>query len=79
MEKTAVYKLIKGHQEIFGDLFLNLEQQEKLTQLYDKCFELQKQHIIDAHINGQSEYDKGAYRKEVEDNSEYYYNETFNK
>ena len=47
--------------------------------LLEQAKEMEKQQIIDAHINGQSEYDKGAYRKEVEDNSEYYYNETFNK
>ena len=47
MKQIALEKLIKGHQEIFGDLFLNLEQQEKLTKLYDECFELQKQQSLE--------------------------------
>lgn len=67
MKQIALEKLIKGHQEIFGDLFLNLEQQEKLTKLYDECFELQKQQIIDA-------YKDGVVGTKL---AEQYYNETF--
>jgi len=39
--------------------------------------EKEKQQIMDAHINGQSEFDNGAYRQEVIDNAEQYYNETY--
>jgi hypothetical protein len=40
--------------------------------------EIEKEQIVSAHINGQSEFDNGAYRQEVIDNAEQYYNETFN-
>ena len=52
MKKTAVYKLIEGQQHILANFRLNAEQQEQLTQLYNECFKLQKQQIIDAYING---------------------------
>lgn len=47
MKQTAVEKLIKGQQEIISNFKLNVEQQEKLTQLFDKCFELQKQQSLE--------------------------------
>ena len=40
--------------------------------------EKEKEVVVLAHINGQSEFDNGAYRQEVIDNAEEYYNETFN-
>ena len=45
----------------------------------DKAIEMQKEQLILAHVNGQSEFDKGAYRQEVIKNAEQYYNETFKK
>lgn len=45
----------------------------------DKAIEMQKEQLILAHVNGQSEFDKGAYRQEVINNAEQYYNETFKK
>ena len=60
--------------------YINKKQYDNCkTWLLQEAKEMEKQQIIDAHINGQSEYGEGAYRKEVEDNSEYYYNETFKK
>lgn len=47
MKQTAVEKLIKGQQEIISNFKLNVEQQEKLTQLFDQCFELQKQQSLE--------------------------------
>lgn len=47
MKQTAVEKLIKGQQEIISNFKLNVEQQEKLTQLFDECFELQKQQSLE--------------------------------
>jgi len=40
---------------------------------------MEKEQIIDAHLNGQAEFDKGNYRSEIIKNSEQYYNETFGK
>ncbi len=42
-----------------------------------KAEKMEKEKLILAHINGQSEFDKGAYRQEVINNAEQYYNETF--
>jgi hypothetical protein len=44
----------------------------------ESMLEKEKEQIVSAHINGQSEFDNGAYRQEVIDNAEQYYNETFN-
>lgn len=49
-----------------------------MQQIYNKAKEMEKQQIIDAHLNGQAEFDKGKFRKEVMINAEEYYNETFN-
>ena len=71
MENTAVYKLIKGQQEILGMIQLSIKQQEDLTKLYDECFELQKQQIIDA-VNSQRQLG-------WDEKGEQYYNETYEK
>jgi hypothetical protein len=76
MKETAFYKLIQGQQEIIGNFQLSVEQQEKLSQLYNHCFELQKQQIIDAFIEGR--YKKQTQLEKYEF-AEQYYNETFNK
>ena len=46
---------------------------------FEKAKEMEKEQIIDAHLNGQSEFDTDAYRYEVVANAEEYYNETFIK
>lgn len=43
-----------------------------------EILEKEKEHIVLAHINGQSEFDNGAYRQKVIDNADHYYNSTFN-
>ena len=45
----------------------------------EQAKEMEKQQIIDAHLNGQAEFDTGPYRSEIIKHSEQYYNETFNK
>jgi len=65
-------------------IFEELENRENgyphftMQQIYNKAKEMEKQQIIDAHLNGQAEFDKGKFRKEVMINAEEYYNETFN-
>ena len=65
-------------------IFEELENRENgyphftMLQIYNKAKEMEKQQIIDAHLNGQAEFDKGKFRKEVMINAEEYYNETFN-
>ena len=44
----------------------------------ESLLEKEREMVVLAHINGQSEFDNGAYRQEVIDNAEEYYNETFN-
>lgn len=43
----------------------------------EEAFDMEKKQLILAHVNGQSEFDKGAYRQKVINNAEQYYNETF--
>ena len=43
----------------------------------EEAKEMEKQQIIDSHLNGQSEFDKGKFRTEVIKNAEQYYKETF--
>jgi hypothetical protein len=58
----------------------NITQEEynvKLYGLFNQAKEMEKQQIIDAHLNGQAEFDEEGYRYEVIANSEQYYNETY--
>ena len=48
-----------------------------MKEILEQAKEMEKEQIMDAHINGQSEFDNGAYRQEVIDNAEQYYNETY--
>jgi hypothetical protein len=73
MRQTAVYKLIQGQQEIIGNFQLSVEQQEKLSQLYNYCFELQESQIIDAFKSGDC---NGTFETI---SGEEYFEETFNK
>jgi len=47
------------------------------TKLFEQAKEMEKEQIVLGHINGQSEFDNGAYRQEVIGNAERHYNETF--
>ena len=47
--------------------------------LIEQAKEMEKQQIINAHLNGQAEFDTGPYRSEIIKHSEQYYNEKFNK
>ena len=46
-------------------------------ELIEQAKEMEKEFLILAHINGQSEFDKGFYRQEVINNAEQYYKETY--
>ena len=46
---------------------------------FEEAKEMEKQQIINAHLNGQAEFDTGPYRSEIIKHSEQYYNEKFNK
>ena len=73
MKQTAVEFL----QECLS-IHLSHQQQMQFEGLFQQAKEMEKEQIVSAHINGQSEFDNGAYRQEVIDNAEQYYNETFN-
>jgi hypothetical protein len=47
------------------------------TKIFSQAKEMEKQQIIDAHLNGQAEFDIEGYRYEVIVNAKQYYNETF--
>lgn len=44
---------------------------------FEQAKEMEKQRMIDAHINGQSEFDKGARRIKNDELAEMWYNETY--
>jgi hypothetical protein len=48
---------------------------DKAVSLLDK----EKEHIIDAHIEGQRVFDKYHHTQWTTDQAEHYYNETYNK
>jgi hypothetical protein len=49
------------------------------SHIVEQAKQMEKEQIINAHTNGQAEFDTGAFRQKVIDNSEQYYNETYNK
>ena len=72
MKQTAVewlYNNLKSHFEHDGDLL------EVVQFSFEQAKEMEKQQIIDAHNNGQRVYADITFLNE----SEQYYNETFNK
>jgi hypothetical protein len=76
--KTAMQELFSQLEIEHPNLFnTNTLEGRKFINDYYKFFELEKQQFIDAHLNGQAEFDKGPYRSEIIKNSEQYYNEKF--
>lgn len=72
MKQTAI-KFLLDNLIICGVFDLDKTQIEIIKQ----AKEMEKEFLILAHINGQSEFDKGSYRQEVINNAEQYYNKTF--
>jgi hypothetical protein len=62
-----------------GGLHPVYNEDKDLTKFFKKALKMEKEQIITTFINGQSIFDKGAYRKAVIDNAEAYYNQTFDK
>ena len=52
---------------------------DEWSEALEQAKQMEKEQIINAHTNGQAEFDTGAFRQKVIDNSEQYYNETYNK
>lgn len=76
MKQTAVdilYKFLYEMESFEGFDPYSFNQKD----VFKKAKEMEKEQIVLTHINGQSEFDKGAYRQEVINNAEQYYNETF--
>jgi|DEB0MinimDraft_6_1074348.scaffolds.fasta_scaffold38438_4 hypothetical protein len=69
MKQTAVDYLLEYFEMEVGNIPFDVKHTAK---------EMEKEQIVLAHINGQSEFDNGAYRQEVFDNADHYYNSTFN-
>lgn len=72
MKQTAVEWLL-DNLIICGVFNLDKSQIEIIKQ----AKEMEREFLILAHINGQSEFDKGSFRQEIINNAENYYNETF--
>jgi hypothetical protein len=58
---------------------LTYEQEVLFEGLFEQAKEMEKKQVINAHLNGQSEFDTDAYRYKVIANAEEYYNETYKK
>lgn len=50
---------------------------KKRFELEEQAKEMEKQRMIDAHINGQAEFDKGARRIKNDELAQMWYNETY--
>ena len=48
-------------------------------EIIEQAKAMEKEHIIDAHIEGQRVFDKHDYTQWTTDQAEKYYNETYNK
>jgi hypothetical protein len=72
--KTAVEQLMI---DSFGEDFRMTVNDYQLN-AFQKALEKEKEQIINAHINGQSEFDMLGYRGINETLSENYFNETYN-
>ena len=77
MKQTAVEWLIKEFSNILGKIQTEPLQDLFLIDAINKSKKMEMQQIIDAHLNGQAEFDTEAYRNEVIKSAEQYYNETF--
>ena len=66
IEEDGMYAMKGAEERLFGE-----------CNIFYKAKEMERQQIIEAHLNGQAEFDKGPYRSEIIKNSEQYYNETF--
>ena len=75
--KTPMQELIETFEEMRSPIDSKVDVDFAIS-LIKSMLEKEKEQIVLAHINGQSEFDNGAYRKEVIDNAEHYYNSTFN-
>ena len=72
MKQSAVEFLAKSLKD-----FPHIKHSFRFKELVEQAKEMEKEQIVLGHINGQSEFDNGAYRQEVIGNAEHYYNETF--
>ena len=75
MKQTAVdwlYNNLKSHFEHDGDLL------ECVQMSMQQAKEMEKEQIIDAHIEGQRVFDKHPHTQWTNGQAEAYYNETFN-
>jgi len=75
MKHTAVdwlYNNLKSHFEHDGDLL------ECVQMSMQQAKEIEKEQIIDAHIEGQRVFDKHPHTQWTNGQAEAYYNETFN-
>jgi hypothetical protein len=49
------------------------------SHIVEQAKQMEKEQIINAHTNGQAEFDTEAFRQKVVNNAEKYYNEKYNK
>lgn len=56
---------------------LPLIQQEGLRDTFEQAKQMEKEQLIDAHIEGQRVFDKHPHTQWTNNQAEHYYNETF--
>ena len=79
MKQTAIQELISELKALKQTKVLmpSLNAIDDCINLAYAKLEIEKQQIINSHLNGQAEFDTEAYRHEVITNAEQHYNETF--
>jgi hypothetical protein len=79
MKQTAVEWFFKCLFEEHGEFTFEQIKTDnpKLWEIYQQAKEMDKQQIILSHINGQSEFDKGAISENTKKLATEYYNQTF--
>lgn len=73
-QQTALQKLL---QWVRATLPMNLDYPQMIEKKIESLLANEKEQIINAHTNGQAEFDTEAFRQKVVDNAEQYYNETY--
>ena len=68
MNETAVLWLVDK---------LDIVWDSSIIDLVETALKMEKQQIINAHVNGQAEFDSGPFKKELMNTAEQYYVNTF--
>ena len=76
--RTALQQAFARLEELHPSLFdIHTEKGRTFVNEFSKFLEVEREQITLSHINGQSEFDKGAYSENTKKLATEYYKETF--